>query len=56
MTDCDTGATVYFQPGDDADAFRAEFAPWVHAANVTAEGAALASMMNPTAEEYFSPA
>ncbi|AFU87186.1 hypothetical protein CcrMagneto_gp344 [Caulobacter virus Magneto] len=56
LTDCDTGATVYFQPGDDADAFRAEFAPWVHAANVTGDGAALASMMNPTAEEYFSPA
>ncbi|AXQ68218.1 hypothetical protein HOT99_gp081 [Caulobacter phage CcrBL10] len=55
LTDCETGACVYFQPGDDADTFREEFGPWVRDdVPDTAEGQALASMMNPTAEEYFS--
>jgi hypothetical protein len=54
LTDCDTGREVYFQPGDDAEAARNEFAPWLRDNDVTAQGAALASAMNATAEEYFS--
>ncbi|ARB13546.1 hypothetical protein Ccr29_gp354 [Caulobacter phage Ccr29] len=54
LTDCETGACVYFQPGDDAEAFRALFAPWLRDNDETGDGKALASMMNATAEEYFS--
>lgn len=53
LTDCETGETVYFQPGDDADRARSDLASSLYG-DTTAQGEAVARMSESLASEYFT--
>lgn len=54
LTDCETGRTVYFQPGDDADRARKDFNMCDSAAPLTEAGCGVANPWVATASEYFA--